>query len=220
MSTPRGTKRSLNVPCTVLQHVRGYDSQGKRSPPRANTEPHPCNETAPMQRKHLTAPQHVPGHVPGHATVPLRSPARPRARNRPQPFPAPCRSTWAATIHEGNIPRAVLAKKEIASTQRNCAHATNPPKPLPSTSPGKNPAPTVPRAVPQHVSSYDIQWKRSPPRANTEPHSCNETAPMQRKHLTAPQHVPGHDTSPNCSPRHATARGRPRNAGETFPGAC
>jgi len=127
-STSPGTNPASNVPRAMLQHVSGYETQGKRSPLRANTEPHPRNETAPMQR-----------------CPPL--PARIRARDRPQPFSAPCRSTWAATIHEGNIPRAVLAKKEIASTQRNCAHATNPPKPLPSTSPGTKSAPTVPRAM-------------------------------------------------------------------------
>ena len=82
--------------------------------------------------------------------------------------------------------------------QRNCTHATNPPKPLPSTSPGTRPAPTVPHAVPQHVSGYETQEKRSRARANTEPHPCNETAPMQRIHLTAPQHVPGHATVPSA----------------------
>ena len=168
------------------QHVSGHETGPNRSPRRAaargrlrftrETFPVPClqrkkshprNETAPMQRTLLN-----------------RSPARPRARNRPQLFPAQCCSTCAATIHEGNIPRAVLAKKEIASTQRNCTHATNPPKPLPSTSPGTNPAPTVPRTVPQHVGGYDSRGKHSPCRAckgrnrihATKLHPCNEPA--------------------------------------------
>jgi len=145
-STSPGTKPSPTVPHAMLQHVGGYETQGKRSRARANTEPHSCNETAPMQR-----------------CPPL--PARIGARDRPQPFPAPCRSTWAATIHEGNIPRAVLAKKETASMQRNCTHATNPPKPLPSTSPGTKSAITVPRAVLQHMRGYDSRGKRSRARA-------------------------------------------------------
>jgi len=116
--------------------------------------------------------------------------------------------------------------------QRNCTHATVPS--APSTSPGTNPAITVPCAV-QHVRGYETQGKRSPPRAGErnhtqkrkprplrrvkrhkriKPYPCNETT------KTSPQHVPGHETVPNCSPCHATARGRPRNAGETFPGAC
>ena len=106
-----------------------------------------------------------------------------------------------------------------------------------STSRDTKPAPTVPRAVLQHVSGYDSQGKRSPLRANTEPHPRNEIAPVQQKRLTAPQHVPrhipGHTTVPlrsrhvsghepglKCSLRRAAARGRPRNARETFPGAC
>ena len=117
--------------------------------------------------------------------------------------------------------------------QRNCTHATNPPKPLPSTSPGTRPAPTVPHAVPQHVSGYETQEKRSRARANTEPHSCNETAPMQRTHLNRSparprscnsalrsQHVSGHETGPNRSPRRAAARGRLRFTRETFPVPC
>ena len=145
-----------------------------------------------------------------HATkAPNRSPACPWARPRSCNCAPPLPSTSPA----------VLAKKEIASTQRNCAHATNPPKPLPSTSPGKNPAPTVPRAVPQHVSSYDIQWKRSPPRANTEPHPRNEIAPMQRKHLTAPQHVPGHVPGHATVPLRSPARPR-RDRPQPFPALC
>ena len=107
----------------------------------------------------------------------------------------------------------------------------------PSTSPGAKPGSIVPRAVLQHVSGYDSQGKRSPLRANTEPHPRNEIAPMQRKRLTAPQHVPGHipghatvlyrsqhvsghETDLNCSPRRAAARERLRFTRETFPGAC
>ena len=165
----------------MLQHVRGYDSRGKRSPLRANTEPHPRNEIAPVQQKRLTSPQHVPRHIPGHAT--------------------------------------------------------KPPKPLVSTYQGTKPTITVPRAVLQHVRGYETQGKRSPSRANTEPHPRNEIAPVQQKRLTAPQHVPGHipghatvplrsqhvsghETDPNCSPRRATARARLRNARKTFPAAC
>ena len=120
--------------------------------------------------------------------------------------------------------------------QRNCTHATKAPNrspacpwarprscnctpPLPSTSPGTKPAPTVPRAVLQHMRGYDSRGKHSPPRANTEPHPCNETAPMQRTHLTAPQHVPGHELGHNCSPRRATAHARLRFTRKTFPGA-
>jgi hypothetical protein len=107
----------------------------------------------------------------------------------------------------------------------------------PNTSPDTKPAPTVPRAVLQHVSGYETQGKRSPLRANTEPHPRNEIAPVQQKRLTAPQHVPrhipGHTTAPhrsrhvsghepglNCSSRRAAARGWLRNARKTFPGAC
>ena len=67
-STYQGTKPASNVPRAMLRHVSGYETQGKRSPPRANTEPHPRNEIAPVQQKRLTAPQHVPRHIPGHVT--------------------------------------------------------------------------------------------------------------------------------------------------------
>ena len=36
---------------------------------------------------------------------------------------------------------------------------------VPSTSPGTQPGPIVPRAVLQHVGGYETQGKRSPPRA-------------------------------------------------------
>ena len=193
MSTPRGTKRSLNVPRAVLQHVRGYDSRGKRSRACANTKPHPRNEIAPMQRKHLTAPQHVPGHVPGHATVPLRSQhvpghetgpncsprhatARGRPRNAGETFPGAC---WMKMKpHPCNETAPMQRCPPLPARPRSCNCAP----PLPSTSPGTRPAPTVPRAVPQHVGGYDSRGKHSPCRAckernrihATKLHPCNE----------------------------------------------
>ena len=185
-STWAATKRRGNVPGRVLirnrihatklhpcngalrsQHVSGHETGPNRSPRRAaargrlrnarktfpsacwmKMKPHPCNETAPMQRTHLN-----------------RSPARPRARTRPELFPAPCCSTWAATKRKKNVPERVLDEDETAPMQRNCTHATNPPKPLPSTSPGTKPALTVPRAVLQHMRGYDSRGKRSRARA-------------------------------------------------------
>ena len=106
-NTSPDTKPAPNVPRAVLQHVSGYETQGKRSPSRANTELHPRNEIAPVQQKRLTAPQHVPRHIPGHATVPLRyqhvsghetglkcslrrAAARERLRNAGKTFPGAC----------------------------------------------------------------------------------------------------------------------------------
>ena len=68
-------------------------------------KPHPCNETAPMQRTLLN-----------------RAPARPRARDRPQPFPALCCSTCAATIHEENVPGRELERKGKKPHPRNENH--------------------------------------------------------------------------------------------------
>ena len=103
--------------------------------------------------------------------------------------------------------------------QRNCTHATVPS--APSTYRGTRPAPTVPRAVPQHVGGYDSRGKHSPCRACKERNRIHATKlrPCNETTKTSPQHVPGHETVPNCSPRHATAHARLRFTRKTFPGA-
>ena len=91
-STYQDTNPASNVPCAVLQYVSGYDSRGKRSPSRANTDPDSRNETASMQRRHLTA----------------RTPACPRAHSRACNGALPLNARYQGTKPTLTVPRAML----------------------------------------------------------------------------------------------------------------
>ena len=228
----------LNHSQHVLGHETGLNCSPRSAAARARLrnarktfpvacwrkEPHSCNETAPMQRKHLTAPQHVPGHVPGHATVPSapstyqgtkpaltvpravpqhvsgyetqgkRSPLR--ANTEPHSCNGALRSQHVSG-HETGLkcsPRHAAARSRLRNAGKTCPAACWRKEPYPET---KTIAP-----LPRETAQKD------------------KTAPMQQNHLNHSQHVLGHETGLKCSPRHAAARSRLRNAGKTFPVAC
>ena len=146
----------------MLQHVGGHETQGKRSRARANTEPHSCNETAPMQR-----------------CPPL--PARIGARNRPQLFPTPCYSTCAATIHEENIPRRVLIRNRIHATKLHPCNGALRSQHVSGHETGPNRSPH--RAAARERLRFTRESFPAACWMKMKPHPCNETAPMQRTHL-------------------------------------
>ena len=117
------------------------------------------------------APPCTPATPPSAPTPPPASPSPPSPPSRAHPPPAHKHTSEPQTIPSRCLNRWQDTYLPVCPT----------PKPLLSTSPGTQPGPIVPRAVLQHVSGYETQGKRSPPRAGERNRTQTRTPhPLRR----------------------------------------